>query len=137
MKWALLVNGVAAGFDTVDPAGRYPADMQWQECPDDTVFRARFDGQFFDAGPKVPVPTTRVVDGARFLALWTPDEVAAGIASDPRLLVGAFTALAQNSVNLESTTTAGLLDLAVSKGVLTEARAAQILANDLPGSDAV
>jgi hypothetical protein len=80
------------------------------------------------------LPPPRIVTGAAFLALWTPGEIAAAIAADPRLLAGAFEALAQNSVNLDSPRAATLLALAVERGVIDEARRDQILAGQPPGA---
>ncbi len=80
-----------------------------------------------------PPPAPRIVSGAVCLALWTPEEIAAAIAADAHLLAGAFEALAQNSVNLDSPRTAALLALAVTRDVITEARRDQILAGEPPG----
>ena len=101
--------------------------MEWSSNPDTRAFLN---------GALTTVTTTapRLIDGATFLALWLPTEIAAGIAADPRLLAGAFKAMAQNSVNLDSPELASLLALAVSKSVLTTQRAAQITAGIAPTS---
>jgi hypothetical protein len=98
------------------------------------VMKILMDGQEVELAGFVP-PTTlavRVVSGVEFLALFTPAEVAGVIAADPRLLAGAFKALTQASVNLDSAELAGLLALAVSKGVLTQQRVNAIKAGQAP-----
>lgn len=86
-----------------------------------------FDGKDFHAPP----PPPRIISGADFLALFTSAEVAALWTADPRLMAGAMKVLAQNSANLSSPEARDLLLLAVAKGVLTEARAEQVLAGKL------
>lgn len=77
-------------------------------------------------------PQPRVVSGTAFLALFTPAEVGAMIAADPRLLVGALKVAAQDAANLDSSELDGLLQLAVGAGVLSATRAAKIKAGVSP-----
>lgn len=84
--------------------------------------------EFDDGAPEPP----RVVTGVKFLALFTPAEVAALWAADPRLMAGALKVAAQDACNLDSAECAALLQLAVAKGVLTTERVPQILAATPP-----
>jgi hypothetical protein len=83
-----------------------------------------FDGGTY-APPAAPAPP-RTISAVDFLARFTPAEVVAMQAADPRLHVGSMKVLAQNSVNLDSAECAALLGLAVAKGALTPARALEV-----------
>ncbi len=74
----------------------------------------------------------RTITSAAFLALWTAAEVASAAAADPALFYGMLRVATQGQVNLDSVDLQPLLDLAVSKGGLTAARAAQIRAGTGP-----
>jgi hypothetical protein len=128
-RLAHLFSFINVPDDTEVPSGAVTltADqyLDWRANPDT---RAYVNGVL----AVISAPALRVITGAEFLALWLPAEIAAGIAADPRLLAGAFKAMAQNSVNLDSPELASLLSLAVSKGVLTTQRAAQITAGIAP-----
>jgi hypothetical protein len=79
-----------------------------------------------------PVVPPRIISGAEFLALWTPAEIAAAWAADPRLMAGAMKVLAQNGANLDSPECAALLALAEAQGVLTPSRRARVAAGLRP-----
>jgi len=74
------------------------------------------------------VKLTRDIPSQAFLALWLPAEVAGCSAADPRLFYAMMRAMTQGIVNLDSPDLQPLLDLAISKGVLTPDRAAKIRA---------
>jgi hypothetical protein len=78
------------------------------------------------------VTSSRVISSAAFLALWTPAEVVAASAADPDIYYGMWKVATQGAVNLDSPDLAPLLGLAVSKGAITSARAAQIAAGAPP-----
>lgn len=80
------------------------------------------------AAPPAPPPEPRIVPAAEFVAMFTPPEVGALMAADPRLTAGALKAAAQGHVNMDSPELAGLLALAVEKNALTAARAKQVAA---------
>jgi hypothetical protein len=82
--------------------------------------------------PYVPPAVPRIVSGTAFLALWTPTEISAAFAADPRLLAGALKVAAQDSANMDSAECAALLALAEAKGVLTAERRARIAAAQPP-----
>lgn len=107
-----LLDGQAVALSAEEEAARDAEEAAWAEAA------AR--------------PQPRVITGAAFLALWTPAEIAAGIAADPRLVAGAFKVLAQNSANLDSEECADLLALAVARGVITPARREAILSGASP-----
>lgn len=83
------------------------------------------------AAPEPP-PATRLVTGAEFVALFTPAEIAALWSADPRLMMGALKVAAQDRCNLGSDECAALMQIAVARGALTAARAAQVLAGTPP-----
>lgn len=69
----------------------------------------------------------RVVTAAEFVSSFTPAETLA-LMQIPELAQGALLAAAQGQVNLDSPRFAALMALAVQRGALTEARAADVAA---------
>lgn len=132
--WALMdgrdTHSRVAEIITRDPADRYPADLI-RECGPDTRPGDLWDGKAF-VHPPAPPPAARIVSGPAFRALFTPAELAAMWAADPRLMAAAMDVLAQNSANLDSPGLAAMLDLAVAKGALAPARPARVIAGQPP-----
>lgn len=139
-RWALVRDGVVVAVETRDPTGRFPAVLAVRDAraaPADLAPGwAHAEGVF--APPFVPpvAPAPRIISAEAFLALFTPAETGALWAADTRLMRGAMLVMGQDSANMDSPELAGLLSLAVAKGVLTPARAEQVARGEPPGDPA-
>lgn len=102
----------------------------WLPCPDATGETWCFDGNVF-LPPVDDAP--RLVNGAEFLSLFTPAEVAAMWGSGPEFMVAALRIAAQNVVNLDSVDLRKLLGLAVARKALDAARLPRITQGLPPG----
>lgn len=75
MAWALIIDGAVHQVTTDDPAGRFPPDMNWQECQADTQERwsaVEDNGAWSFAAPAAPVMSladARVAQNADILAV--------------------------------------------------------------------
>lgn len=114
--------------DTPGDAPPLDGEGEWLPCPDGTGETCRFDGRAFLA----PVDTApRIVNGADFLGLFTPAEVAALWASGPEFMVAALRVASQNQANLDSGELHQLLALAVTRKALSPERLGRV-AQGLP-----
>lgn len=54
--WALIVGGVAVEITSIDPAGRFPPDMQWEPCSSGVAEGWIYSGGVFSS-PSAAAPT--------------------------------------------------------------------------------
>lgn len=103
------------------------AEGAWRRVPGGDLVTTGWVFSGSDYTPPKAPPAPRTISAVDFLARFTPAEVAALWAADARLMAGAMKTMAQGAANLDSPEASALMALAVSRGVLTQERAAEIL----------
>jgi len=115
MYWALIVEGRVTEITDLDPQGRYPVELNWQPCPDNTQIGDTYNNGVY-APYVAPPPTPAEILATQSIKLQQFTQLAA---AQKTALSNRISTL-QDAIELDMATPDELAELPVRQAQLIE-----------------